>query len=243
MGLLSELVDFSLFYFADDARAASDGRYELLLAGARLADEAGLAAVWTPERHFHPFGGLYPSPAVSAAAVAAVTRRIGVRAGSVVLPLNDPVRVAEEWSMIDNLSGGRAGIAFASGWHAIDFTLHHSPVDAYTRRREILRDGVDTVRRLWRGETLIRTDGGGEPAEIRIYPSPVQPHLPFWITSSGSPETFSAAGTAGGGVLTHLLGQDIDTLAEKVDIYRRAYAAAQRRPSRGWDGKSARPDC
>ena len=79
-------------------------RYRLLLEGARFADRHGFAAVWTPERHFHAFGGLYPNPAVTGAALAAITERIGIRAGSVVLPLHNPIRVAEEWSVVDNLS-------------------------------------------------------------------------------------------------------------------------------------------
>ena len=79
--------------------------------------------MWTPERHFHPFGGLYPNPALTSAAVAAVTKRVGLRAGSVVLPLHNPLRCAEEWSVVDNLSDGRVGLSFASGWHASDFAL------------------------------------------------------------------------------------------------------------------------
>ena len=69
----------------------------------------GFKAVWTPERHFHAFGGLYPNPAVTSAAVAAITTRVRVRAGSVVLPLHNPIRVAEEWAVVDNLSQGRVG--------------------------------------------------------------------------------------------------------------------------------------
>ena len=102
-------IDFSLFYFAADAAEAAGGKYRLLLEGAKYADEHGFSAVWTPERHFHPFGGLYPNAALTGAAVAAVTRRIGIRAGSVVLPLHNPIRVAEEWSVVDNLSNGRVG--------------------------------------------------------------------------------------------------------------------------------------
>ena len=104
-------IDFSLFYFSGSGDQAAGDRYRLLLDGARFADRHGFSAVWTPERHFHAFGGLYPNPAVvTGAAVAAVTERVAVRAGSVVLPLHDPVRVAEEWALVDNLSkraGGR----------------------------------------------------------------------------------------------------------------------------------------
>src|SRR5207342_155319 len=106
--------------------------YRLLIEGAKFADRHGFEAVWMPERHFHAFGGLFPNPSVTAAAVAAVTQNVQVRAGSVVLPLHDPIRVAEEWSLVDNLSNGRVGISFASGWHADDFVF--AP-DAYPDRK------------------------------------------------------------------------------------------------------------
>jgi len=87
----------------------------MLLESAKFAVDNGFAAVWTPERHFQRFGGLYGSPSVTAAALSVVTKRIAIRAGSVVLPLQNPLRVAEEWAMIDNLSNGRVAIAAASG--------------------------------------------------------------------------------------------------------------------------------
>ena len=84
-------MEVSLFFFADEASPVGrNGRYDLLLDCARFADDHGFSAIWTPERHFHRFGGLYPNPAVTGAAIAAVTSRIAIRAGSVVLPLNDP---------------------------------------------------------------------------------------------------------------------------------------------------------
>ena len=100
-------LDFSLFYFASDESAAGTHKYRLLLEGAKFADQNGFSAVWTPERHFHAFGGLYPNPSVTSAAIAAITRSIQIRAGSVVLPLHNPARVAEEWAVVDNLSNGR----------------------------------------------------------------------------------------------------------------------------------------
>lgn len=224
-------MELSLFYFADEA--AGDGRrdrYRLLLEGARFADTHGLAAVWTPERHFHPFGGLYPNPAVTGAAVAAVTRNVGVRAGSVVLPLHDPVRVAEEWSVVDNVSGGRVGVSFASGWHAVDFTL--AP-EAYADRRRRLADAIGVVLALWRGETVTRRDGAGNSVPVRTYPPPVQPELPAWLTSSGSEETCRLAGSLGVGLLTHLLGQSVEALAGKIAAYRSALREAHGEARRG----------
>lgn len=215
-------MDFSLFYFADSAGAAANDRYRLLIEGAKFADTHGFAAIWTPERHFHEFGGQYPNPAVTSAAIAAITQRLAIRAGSVVAPLHHPIRIAEEWSVVDNLSGGRVGISFASGWHAVDFVLRPGN---YAQRREMLADTVETVRALWRGEEGRFVDGTGTEIAVRIYPPPVQPELPIWITSAGSVETFELAGKLGAGVLTHLLGQDIDDLARKISVYREAFTA------------------
>jgi natural product biosynthesis luciferase-like monooxygenase protein len=225
-------MDFSLFYFGDDGGdAASGSAYDLVLKGARFADENDFTAVWTPERHFHPFGGLYPNPAVTGAAIAAATSRVSIRAGSVVAPLHHPLRIAEEWSVVDNISGGRVGLAFASGWHAVDFALRP---ESYADRRQVMFDTVEQVRGLWRGEQLTVRDGIGEEQRVRIYPEPVQRRLPLWITSAGGVETFRNAGAAGAGILTHLLGQDLDELATKIASYREAVAA--RPDADGWPG-------
>ncbi|MEV7390518.1 MULTISPECIES: MupA/Atu3671 family FMN-dependent luciferase-like monooxygenase [unclassified Streptomyces] len=224
-------MDFSLFFFADSGGSAAEAdSYRLLLDSARFADTHGFTAVWTPERHFHSFGGLYPNPAVTGAAVAAVTERVGIRAGSVVAPLHHPARIAEEWSVVDNISGGRVGVSFASGWHARDFVLRP---ENYTARKDALLETVDTVRRLWRGEQAEFPDGNGEKRAVRIFPAPVQPQLPVWITSAGSADTFESAGRLGAGVLTHLLGQDVTALAENIARYRQAYAQTRGDGSRG----------
>jgi hypothetical protein len=141
----------------------------LLFEVARQAERRGLAALWLPERYPGDGGegaGLFPNPAVAAAAVAVATRRIGVRAGGLALPLHNPIRVAEEWSLVDNLSHGRVGIAFGSAFSFADGD----------------REGIETVRRLWRGEAVRVPDGEGRLIEVRILPQPVQPELPLWLT-------------------------------------------------------------
>ena len=217
-------IDFSLFYFSsDESTTDAQNKYRLLLDGARFADENGFAAVWTPERHFHAFGGLYPNPAVTSAAIATLTRHVQLRAGSCVLPLHHPLRVAEEWSVVDNLSGGRAAISFASGWHPNDFVLR--PENHQNAKQIMLRD-IETVRELWRGRKIAFPNSKGEMVEVGIVPRPVQKELPVWLTAAGNPETFAAAGRMGARVLTHLLGQSVDSLSSSLAIYRAAWREA-----------------
>nr|QEO74685.1 AMP-dependent synthetase and ligase [uncultured bacterium] len=215
-------IDFSLFYFASED-SATENRHRLLMEGAKFADEHDFTAVWTPERHFHSFGGFYSNPALTSAALATVTKRVQLRAGSVVLPLHHPIRVAEEWAFVDNISGGRIGVSFASGWHADDFVF--AP-ENYSDRKQLMLRQIETVRSLWRGEAVPFKGGAGNNVEIRIHPRPIQPELPFWITTAGHPETFRTAGETGANLLTHLLGQSVEELAEKIKIYRNAWQPA-----------------
>jgi natural product biosynthesis luciferase-like monooxygenase protein len=214
---------FSLFYFASDESRADGDKYRLLTEGARFADHNGFAAVWIPERHFHAFGGLFPNPSVAAAAVAMITERVAIRAGSVVLPLHSPLRVAEEWAMVDNLSGGRAGMSVASGWQPNDFVLKP---ENFSHAKAVMTRDIETIQRLWRGEKVSMPGHDEQPVEVGILPRPVQQELPLWLTAAGSPETFQLAGRLGASILTHLLGQSLDELREKLRIYRSAWKAA-----------------
>ena len=219
-------MDFSLYYFANQDTADHDpAKYRLILESARWADQHGFARLWTPERHFHSFGGLSPNPAVLCAALAATTQRIQLCAGSVVLPLHDPIRVAEEWAVVDNLSAGRVGLGVACGWVPNDFVIGGNQ-DKFDRRKQVFEESIAALRALWRGEAQRVRNPQGQEIEVRTLPRPVQRSVPLWLTAAANPETFRLAGTLGANVLTHLLGQTLDGLAEKIGAYRAAYQAA-----------------
>jgi len=218
----SRASEFGLFYFADANQDPDGELYRLYVEGAKFADKNGFAAVWTPERHFTKVAAAFPNPSVLSAALAMVTERIQLRAGSVVLPLHHPLRVAEEWSVVDHLSRGRVGIAFASGWVPEDFVF--AP-DNYANRYQVMLDGVQQVRELWRGGTMTARNGVGHETQLRLQPRPVQAELPVWITATRSPATFEAAGRIGANVLTALLSLTAPELAENIRIYREALHA------------------
>ncbi|MFH9135834.1 MupA/Atu3671 family FMN-dependent luciferase-like monooxygenase [Streptomyces sp. NPDC017524] len=232
--------DFGVYFFGDypetgeaDGSGGGSGApeaYDTVLETARFADEHGFSSVWLPERHFDSFGGIFPNPAVLAAAVARETGSVRINAGSVVLPLHDPVRVAEEWSVVDNLSGGRVGIGCATGWHARDFALYP---DRFTDRRRIAFDHLDEVRRLWRGEAVRRRTGEGAETEIRIRPRPVQEEPPFFLATSGQRASYEEAARRGLGVVTNLMSQTVDELAANIAHYRRTRGECGLDPAAG----------
>ncbi len=144
-------LDFSLFYFASDGEENAGRPLHAPARRREVRGPHGFAAMWTPERHFHAFGGLYPNPAVTSAAIASITKRLQIRAGSCVLPLHHPIRVAEEWSVVDNISGGRVGIGSRpAGSRTTSRSRRRLSPTARTRCWTTSR-----VRRLWRGEASI----------------------------------------------------------------------------------------
>jgi natural product biosynthesis luciferase-like monooxygenase protein len=214
---LRQKVDFSIFFFSADGNAEENQRYRLLLESARFADANGFAAIWTPERHFQAFGGLYPNPSVLSAALAMITQHVQIRAGSLVLPLHSPVRVAEDWALVDNLSHGRVGISFATGWHEHDYVI--APAN-YENRRELMFQNISLVRRLWAGEDVEIAGVGGKKVAVRTLPRPVQKELPFWVTVV-STRTWQRAGEVGANVLT-AFSTSLDELRQNIAAYRKA---------------------
>lgn len=218
-GAFAHGLDLGISFFGNYDKSAGPDAYARLLETARHADALGFSTLWLPERHFHEFGGFSPNPSVLAAAIAVATKRIKIRAGSVILPLHHPLRVVEEWGVVDNLSEGRVGLTFASGWQANDFVLAPG---GFAHRKDRMFEAIEAVQRLWKGDSTRYRNDLGENFDLVTYPRPVQAELPIWIASLGSVESFERAGALGFGVLTNLISQDTAGLADKIAAYRAA---------------------
>jgi len=214
-------LDFSISCFPGSAYTQEADRYRLLLECAKFADDHGYTGIWTPTHHFHIPDGRYPDPALASAAIAAValfTKRVQIRAGSVVFPSHHPFRVAEEWALIDNLSHGRVAVAATGCFHQNP----HEPRSRAAARFSQALKAIATLRSFWRGsEQPLPGLPGGET----IHPRPIQPDLPVWIAPAEHDDTFVAAGNAQTFVLTHLLAQSIEDLAARIVLYRAAWKA------------------
>ncbi|NGO72120.1 MupA/Atu3671 family FMN-dependent luciferase-like monooxygenase [Streptomyces boncukensis] len=221
-------MEFSVYFFSANDRYDFGSRYRFILDVARYVDRHGFRAMWTPERHFQEFGGSFPNPSVLSAALAVATERIDLRAGSVVLPHHHPVRVVEEWALVDQLSRGRTGLCVATGWHSGDFVFYPGH---YADRREYAFGHIETLRALWRGDTVGFPGPGGEPVDVRTYPRPRQAELPLWIVHSSNPRTWVAAGELGTGVLSLL--DSWERLEQNIAAYREARRGAGLDPAGG----------
>jgi alkanesulfonate monooxygenase SsuD/methylene tetrahydromethanopterin reductase-like flavin-dependent oxidoreductase (luciferase family) len=112
-----------------------------------IADQTErFSLVWTPERHFHAFGGLYPNPVVTSAAIAAVTTMY--RAGSQPVAPSDLRR--RGLGAGRQHFKGRVGVSFAAGWQPNDFVI--APRCLCPARP--MMNNIDVVQWLWRGESV-----------------------------------------------------------------------------------------
>lgn len=210
----------SILFFSAEFRDDDPNSYELVLEAARFADAHGFHAVWLPERHFHPFGGIYPNPAIIAGVIASQTRRLRIRSGSVVLPLHHPVRVAEDWAMVDRLSGGRVDLSFSKGWNKSEF-IFRTDVDGYDDDR--MFSDIATVRSLWGGEEQAFPTAAGEERRLSVYPRPMGGPLSFWV-STFNEALYERTAREGGNILTGLLLQSPNQLKEKITSFRNVAA-------------------
>ncbi|NUR84605.1 MAG: putative FMN-dependent luciferase-like monooxygenase [Nonomuraea sp.] len=161
-------------------------RYRLAAEQVRHAEAYGFESAWVAQHHFDGQEGGLPAPLVFLSHVAATTTRIRLGTGIITLPLEHPVRVAEDTAVLDLLSGGRLEVGVAGGGTPSAFTAFgHDPA----RRNEIYAEHLKTLLDAWIGQDL----GGGN----RLYPP--APHLAERVWEA----TFSVSGGVRAGRAGH----------------------------------------
>src|SRR5438132_13611572 len=156
-----------------------------------LDEELGFNSAWVPEHHFGLFGCL-PTPAVFLAHVAAKTARLKLAPATVLLPCNQPLRVAEEYAMLDLLSNGRAIFSAGRGYDKREYDAFAIPFD---ESRDRFAEGLDLLRTAWTQEEF--TYAGrfySIPEPVTCLPRPVQkPHPPIYVACFSRPTVEMAA--------------------------------------------------
>jgi alkanesulfonate monooxygenase SsuD/methylene tetrahydromethanopterin reductase-like flavin-dependent oxidoreductase (luciferase family) len=154
--------------------------YRRTLDQIRLADELGYDHVWITEHHFVD-DGYMPSALVVSAAIAAVTERIAIGQDVMLLPFANPVRLAEDVAVLDNLSGGRIMVGAGMGYVPSEFAGMGVPRN---ERRARMDDTLAVLQRAWTEDEF---DFDGEVfrlSGVRVRPRPVQPGGPaLWVAA------------------------------------------------------------
>ncbi|MBY0324620.1 MAG: LLM class flavin-dependent oxidoreductase, partial [Reyranella sp.] len=142
------------------------------------------------EHHCSPYG-LMNSPNLMASAAAQRTRRLKLLIYGNLLPLHEPLRLAEELAMLDCLSNGRIISGFARGIPR-EYQVHNVPLDQSRARFE---EAYDIVTRAWTEDVFSYSGKFWSYEDVAIWPRPVQrPHPPVWIPIVGSKESIEFAG-------------------------------------------------
>lgn len=157
-------------------------RYRAALDMARYAEETGHDAVNLSEHHGAEDGYL-PSPLIAASAVAAVTSRIPITVWALIAPLYDPVRLAEDISVLDHISSGRVSYTFGLGYRPVEYALHSRE---WRGRGARLDAQLGTMLATWRGEPVGVDPVDGSP-RASATPRPFsEPHPLVFLGGGGA---------------------------------------------------------
>jgi alkanesulfonate monooxygenase SsuD/methylene tetrahydromethanopterin reductase-like flavin-dependent oxidoreductase (luciferase family) len=183
------------------------------------SEARGFDSVWANEHHFHPFGGLLPSPPIMLAAVAQRTKRVRLGTSVICVPLHNPIEIAEQLAMVDLMSGGRVDFGFGRGFVLHDYDVLGIPsADAQAR----LFDAIEVILKAWSGRPF--THAGSHynfPIETEVWPQPLQePTPPLWMAATGDPTSFAYAGVQGYNLLTVAWVKPLPQLANLIETYR-----------------------
>lgn len=218
---------FGIFYVGGMRHTNYQQAYNDFLKQAQYAEELGFDSIWLGEHHGSLYG-TFPNPAVLAAAVARETTKIRIGIAISVLPFQNPVRIAEDWAMVDVISGGRVNFGVGRGYQPREFMIMRADQD---KSREVFVEALDVILGLW------NTDGPfsfhGEQfdfTDIQIFPKPIQQPIPVWVAAV-SPSTFQMCAERGLQVLAQPGLQTLDKVKAGIVDAARTLIAHGRDPA------------
>ena len=214
--------------------ATQEEAFEEVFSLVDAAEAYGLDGIWLAERHFAPSvpdegqqGGALPSvvtaPLVMASAIAARTRRLRIGIGVSVLPLNHPVRMAEEAATVDNISQGRLDFGVGRSGFVKAYQGYGIP---YSESKERFQECLEVIVKAWTNDSFSYKGRYYTFDDVCLTPKPYQkPHPPIRVAAN-SVETFPQIGCLGFPIFGGMRSNDLPELGEGVNNYRRAWSEA-----------------
>jgi probable LLM family oxidoreductase len=207
----------------------AEERLRDLLEEIELADQVGLDVFGVGEHHRPDYA--VSAPAVVLAAAAARTTRIRLTSAVTVLSSDDPVRVFQDFSTLDLLSGGRAEIMAGRGSFIESYPLFGQDLHDYD---ELFAEKLDLLLAVRAGERVTWSGSGRHRAPVEdrgVYPRPVQDPLPVWIAVGGTPQSVVRAGTLGLPLALAIIGGAPERFVPLVELYRESGRRAGHDPA------------
>ncbi len=197
-------------------------QYENTLARIRLAEEVGLAFYGLGEHHLDTYA--ISNPGTVLAAASAVTEKITLSSAVTVLSTEDPVRLFQQFTTLDQLSHGRAELMAGRGSFIESFPLFGADLEDYDALYE---EKLDLLLRLDRDERVTWRGRFRAPLnDAVVLPRPYGDHLRISVATGGNPESSVRAGVLGLPIVYAVIGGRAERFAPLVDLYRRAGASA-----------------
>ncbi|HTW89032.1 MAG TPA: LLM class flavin-dependent oxidoreductase [Candidatus Binataceae bacterium] len=222
----------SLFYlptYLKEVHGPAANLYRDILEEVEFAEQTGFHAAWFAEHHFFPYGGAIPSAIQLATAAAARTRRLRIATGVVQLPLNHPLRVAEQIAMLDSISGGRAVFGMGRGFERAEYDAFNVPME---ESRQRFNEAHDLIIKAWSEERFSFDGRFFQVRDLSVIPQPLQkPHPPIFLAAIITEESFLWAGRMGYNLMYVPIVSTREEMRERFGIYRRARAAAGHDPN------------
>jgi alkanesulfonate monooxygenase SsuD/methylene tetrahydromethanopterin reductase-like flavin-dependent oxidoreductase (luciferase family) len=194
--------------------------------GLDLADAAeawGMDSAWLSEFHFSPDRSVLSSPIVVAGALAARTQRMRIGLAVYVLPLNNPLRIAEEAATVDQISGGRFDFGIGRSGFVRSYNAYN--ID-YGESQGRFEEALQILRAAWSGEKFSYHGKYYNVTDALVVPQPVQkPHPPMRMAAT-SAATFKVVAEQGLPLFVGLRGDGLGTLVENIEVYRDTWRGA-----------------
>jgi alkanesulfonate monooxygenase SsuD/methylene tetrahydromethanopterin reductase-like flavin-dependent oxidoreductase (luciferase family) len=187
------------------------------------AEAWGLDGVWLGEMHFTPARSVLAAPIVVASSIATRTKRLRIGMAVQVLPLNNPLRIAEEAATVDHISEGRFDFGIGRSGFPRVYDLYGVP---YAESQERFREALEIILTAWKGEPFSYAGKHYRFENATVAPRPYQlPHPPLRMAAT-TEETFPRVGQMGLPIFVGLRGMDIRDLRTHLLAYRRAWREA-----------------
>ena len=184
-----------------------------------LAEKLGLDTVWLAESHFNPSRSVLSAPLIVAAAVSGKTERISIGTAVQVLPLGNPLRIAEEVATLDHLSKGR--FQFGIGRSGLPGAYEGYNI-SYGESRERFFESLNIIREAFTQEKFSYSGKFHQYEDVCLTPKPFQkPHPPMRVAATTS-ETFPLLGEMGMPIFVGVRGLSLADVSQQVKTYREA---------------------